>query len=60
VIELDWWQEIHHKERPDVVIAAVPAMVSQLIIIETNFVNYLTVTHHFLLPVALERIENSI
>jgi hypothetical protein len=27
VIELDWWQEIHHKERPDIVIAAVPAMV---------------------------------
>ncbi|CAO3681813.1 unnamed protein product [Umbelopsis ramanniana] len=26
VIELDWWQEIHHKERPNVVIAAVPAM----------------------------------
>lgn len=26
VIELDWWQEIHHKERPDVVIASVPAM----------------------------------
>ncbi|RUS22194.1 beta-lactamase superfamily domain-containing protein [Endogone sp. FLAS-F59071] len=26
VIELDWWQEIHHKERPDIVIAAVPCM----------------------------------
>ncbi|RUP06138.1 beta-lactamase superfamily domain-containing protein [Jimgerdemannia flammicorona] len=26
VIELDWWQEIHHKERQDIVIAAVPCM----------------------------------
>ncbi|KAI8878998.1 Metallo-hydrolase/oxidoreductase [Backusella circina FSU 941] len=26
VIELDWWQEIHHKERPDILIACVPAM----------------------------------
>ncbi|KAI9364608.1 beta-lactamase superfamily domain-containing protein [Pilaira anomala] len=26
VIELDWWQEIVHKERPDIVIACVPAM----------------------------------
>lgn len=28
VIELDWWQEIHHKDRPDILIACVPAMVS--------------------------------
>lgn len=27
VIELDWWQEIHHKGRPDILIACVPAMV---------------------------------
>ncbi|KAL0075227.1 beta-lactamase superfamily domain-containing protein [Phycomyces blakesleeanus] len=26
VIELDWWQEIHHKETPDIVIACVPTM----------------------------------
>ncbi|CEG67211.1 hypothetical protein RMATCC62417_03674 [Rhizopus microsporus] len=26
VIELDWWQEIHHKDRPDILIACVPAM----------------------------------
>ncbi|KAI8985331.1 beta-lactamase superfamily domain-containing protein [Pilobolus umbonatus] len=26
VIELDWWQEIHHKDRPDLLIACVPAM----------------------------------
>lgn len=26
VIELDWWQEIHHKGRPDILIACVPAM----------------------------------
>lgn len=28
VIELDWWQEIHHKGRPDILIACVPSMVS--------------------------------
>lgn len=27
VIELDWWQEIHHKDRPDILIACVPTMV---------------------------------
>jgi N-acyl-phosphatidylethanolamine-hydrolysing phospholipase D len=32
VIELDWWQEIHHKERPDILIACVPAMVNIYII----------------------------
>ncbi|KAI7892425.1 beta-lactamase superfamily domain-containing protein [Mucor mucedo] len=26
VIELDWWQEIHHKGRPDILIACVPSM----------------------------------
>ncbi|CEP11692.1 hypothetical protein [Parasitella parasitica] len=26
VIELDWWQEIHHKEHSDVIIASVPSM----------------------------------
>ncbi|KAG0170560.1 hypothetical protein DFQ30_002321 [Apophysomyces sp. BC1015] len=26
VVELDWWQEIHHKERPEIVFACVPAM----------------------------------
>lgn len=26
VIELDWWQEIHHKEHPNIVIASVPSM----------------------------------
>ncbi|CAO3576703.1 unnamed protein product [Absidia cylindrospora] len=26
VIELDWWQEVRHKERPEVVIASVPSM----------------------------------
>ncbi len=33
VIELDWWQEIHHKGRPDILIASVPAMVSKLYIL---------------------------
>lgn len=28
VIELDWWQEVTHENRPDVVIACVPAMVN--------------------------------
>lgn len=28
VIELDWWQEIHHKGRPDILIACVPSMVT--------------------------------
>lgn len=28
VIELDWWQEVVHEERPDIMIACVPAMVS--------------------------------
>lgn len=28
VIELDWWQEIHHKGRPDILIACIPSMVS--------------------------------
>ncbi|RUS28578.1 hypothetical protein BC938DRAFT_481717 [Jimgerdemannia flammicorona] len=32
VIELDWWQEIHHKERQDIVIAAVPCMVSFIVV----------------------------
>jgi hypothetical protein len=32
VIELDWWQEIHHKGRPDILIACVPAMVSKQIV----------------------------
>ncbi|EIE87562.1 hypothetical protein G6F46_004807 [Rhizopus delemar] len=26
VIELDWWQEIHHKDRPDILVACVPSM----------------------------------
>ncbi|KAI8379234.1 beta-lactamase superfamily domain-containing protein [Radiomyces spectabilis] len=26
VVELDWWQEIHHKERPEIAFACVPAM----------------------------------
>ncbi|KAG2234431.1 beta-lactamase superfamily domain-containing protein [Thamnidium elegans] len=26
VIELDWWQEIHHKGRPDILIACIPSM----------------------------------
>lgn len=26
VIELDWWQEVVHEERPDIMIACVPAM----------------------------------
>ncbi|KAI8099772.1 beta-lactamase superfamily domain-containing protein [Halteromyces radiatus] len=26
VIELDWWQEVRHKERPEVIIASVPSM----------------------------------
>ncbi|CAO3691102.1 unnamed protein product [Rhizopus stolonifer] len=26
VIELDWWQEIHHKDRPDILLACVPTM----------------------------------
>lgn len=28
MIELDWWQEVVHEERPDIMIACVPAMVS--------------------------------
>lgn len=38
VIELDWWQEIHHKSRPDILIASVPSMVRILS-------NSITVTH---------------
>ncbi|CAO3619916.1 unnamed protein product [Cunninghamella echinulata] len=26
VIEMDWWQEIRHKERPEIIIACVPTM----------------------------------
>lgn len=32
VIELDWWQEIHHKDRPDILVACVPSMVNILIV----------------------------
>lgn len=28
VIELDWWQEVVHQSRPDIMIACVPAMVN--------------------------------
>lgn len=26
-VEMDWWQEIQHRSRPDITIACVPAMV---------------------------------
>lgn len=40
VIELDWWQEIHHKGRPDILIACVPSMVRSRMMASLRLIIY--------------------